>query len=397
MGKNNIVTLGAWVLLIGLTPSLYSTDSTNSCRPFHLITFLYNEQNSDRAQEYLECLDKNLANPRIASVHILYDTSKDTETNLLLNSLRSRKVKITLTSNRPSFFYCFSLANSLYPNQRIIFCNGDIYFDETLAALDNEELYGRFLALTRWEPEDVLAGIPNFKIGWAHYDSWIFQTPIPLSDELLEIFPGTWHCDGKLVYAACANGLYTLNPCLTIRSIHHHKIDVRTYEKPPLGKAKIINLPWSTLATESFLQNSSLVLLDDTHQQVHASKLLARLRQHRQTETVNLTDTPIIKNNPKIRRFFSQLHRAPPSAALHVISPRIKEHLSKNFIILINTQKALKLPTRDLIKFLLSLDQTATCLHYARVNTDLAPQIRELYAHYRSSAITMVKKKSKPT
>src|SRR3990170_5968114 len=88
-----------------LFPLLQATES------FKLIIVLYNEKNSDRLSEYLTCLDHNLNHKLIDTIHIIYDTSKDDQENKLFNLLQTKKVKITFINDRPSYGYCFNLAN----------------------------------------------------------------------------------------------------------------------------------------------------------------------------------------------------------------------------------------------------------------------------------------------
>src|SRR5271170_7434179 len=107
-------------------PAYASQIRTNK---FILITSLYNEIDEQRKEEYITCLKKNLANPLIEHIHILYDTSKDKNINNFLQQLSTFNVSITLITGRPSYNACFKLANELYLNKKIIISNADIYFN----------------------------------------------------------------------------------------------------------------------------------------------------------------------------------------------------------------------------------------------------------------------------
>src|SRR5271155_4359133 len=77
---------------------------------FILITSVYNEMNIQRAAEYITCLKKNLANPIIKAIHVLYDTSRDGTHNAILDFLKAHNIVIHYIKGRPSFHDCFALA-----------------------------------------------------------------------------------------------------------------------------------------------------------------------------------------------------------------------------------------------------------------------------------------------
>jgi len=227
-----------FLLLLGILNIIVGT--IDAATDFTLMISLYNERVQARCQEYLQCLQINLENPSIARVHILYDTSKDRKTPLLffeqiqqLQATSNKPIIISYTNRRQTFRDFFDLANNQYPEQNIIVSNADIYFDETLSLLENYDLTGELLALTRWEIYPGKGAI------WKHLcdvnqplrsdsqDSWIFKTPINIAPADFQL--GTIACDPYIAFAAEQSGLRVRNPCLTIKTHHVHNSLVRHY------------------------------------------------------------------------------------------------------------------------------------------------------------------------
>ena len=82
---------------------------------FVLLTSLYNESDARRAEEYLYCLKRNISHPIIGQVHVVYDTSKDSRKNLILQYLKSvPSIRISYVHDRPTFDFLFDLTNRTY-------------------------------------------------------------------------------------------------------------------------------------------------------------------------------------------------------------------------------------------------------------------------------------------
>jgi hypothetical protein len=216
---------------------------------FKLIISLYNETNPARAQEYITCLEKNLQHQDIDDIYVVYDTSNDSKNdneNYIYSYLKNKNIKINEIKSRPTYGYCFELANHVFPDSKIILSNADIYFNETLSLLNNYNLTNKFLAFTRWDVTPT--GLKIFKQyhngifeqfrSETSQDVWIFKTP-------LKRFPkdhfqlGTMQCDSRIAYQAHISGLITLNPCLSIQCCHVHA-EIQDYNalKCPTGE------PW---------------------------------------------------------------------------------------------------------------------------------------------------------
>ncbi len=220
---------------------------------FTLITSLYNESEQERIDEYIVCLEKNLAHPLIETIEVFYDTAKDdpvADKNQILQYLKSKNVIIHYITKRPTYQDCFDRANSTYTGKKIIIANADIYFNETLDLLETYDFTNKFLALTRWNllPDNTLEIYmwPNNKPAIGSQDAWFFTAPLrTFEDAVISI--GVPHCDGRLAYEAKKVGLQVLNPCLTIQCCHVHASGIRNWHAAPYPHGKATTVAYSTL------------------------------------------------------------------------------------------------------------------------------------------------------
>jgi hypothetical protein len=224
---------------------------------FTLITMLYNETHQERMQEYKTCMINNLQHPLITHIHVLYDVSKDDADNQLLTWLQQQPVTISFVNGRQSYAYCFTFANETYPNQAIILCNADIYFNHTLQLLGHYDLTNTFIALTRWDvqPDGSLKIFTqydkdgNFSQGsFMSQDAWIFKTPIRAFKNASFLL-GTWACDCYIAHEAFIEGFNVRNPCLSVQCCHLHLSNLRTWVAQSIPGQKGLVLPWSYSTT----------------------------------------------------------------------------------------------------------------------------------------------------
>lgn len=187
---------------------------------FELITTFYNEQNTDRRNEFLQALKFNSENTQIQRVYILCESGEEFITNF------SSKIEIVQLEYRPKFKDLILFANTLSTTFIKIIANTDIYFNETLSKalqVKEKEVY----CLTRWNQIDAgqIEFFPNFK----SQDSWIFRGILP--DSIGDYFVGVPGCDNRLAAEFVANGFKIDNPSLSVHSIHLHATEKRTYHK----------------------------------------------------------------------------------------------------------------------------------------------------------------------
>lgn len=240
-----------YISLTIITTLFFFIDCNAEQEKFKLITVLYNEENRARIAEYLTCLEINLAHNLIDKIHVVYDVSKDSEETVILNYLKNKKIPITYTKDRPTYAFCFDLANKLYPNSRIILSNADIYFNTTLKTLDNYSLENTFLALTRWDIQEdnkklVLHGFLYNPKKSCSQDFWIFSTPFYCNNST--ILMGIPRCDSTIAYSAQKSGLIVENPCFSIQGCHLHGSNIRNYTSSQACPQKgSLTIPYSSL------------------------------------------------------------------------------------------------------------------------------------------------------
>ena len=232
------------ILIWLATSTMFAQDS------FILMTVLYNEIHGRRMQEYITCLERNMAHRLIEKVHVLYDTSRDNANNKLLQILKNQHVSLTYVTGRPTYSFCFKLANEYYPNRKIILSNADIYFNDTLLLLQEYDLTNKFLALTRWNVQKngkmKLQHARRAKDNIWSQDTWIFQTP--LRDFRVDTTQlSTINCDTWIAYRAKKVGLEVINPCLDIQCCHLHLSQVRHLGKMHSPKGPGYGVPWTRL------------------------------------------------------------------------------------------------------------------------------------------------------
>jgi hypothetical protein len=224
--KNTIVCI--YISLVCIASNLFSENR------FVLIIPLYNEQNSLRLAEYVECINTNLAHLRIAKLHVLYDIGTHAlRKSVILKFLKSKHIPVSLILGRATFEQCFDLANSLYPDCPVIISNADIYFNATLDLLKTYDFNNTFLAITRWDVQKDGSLKPFIKSNGEFFegsqDAWIFKTPIKRFNNARVELGTTW-CDGRIAYEAKKEGLVVINPCKSIQCCHLHLSNVRNYK-----------------------------------------------------------------------------------------------------------------------------------------------------------------------
>ena len=253
--KNKIFTNNyLWLIIVFfIYLLLYTYKYQPSKDPFTLITVLYNETDESRIQEYLTCLKKNMHHSMIKKIHVLYDINADNHSNEhpIHDFLVKNNITISYIENRPTFNYCFALAQQYYPNSKIILSNADIYFNETLATLKNYDFKNKLIALTRWDDDGTGAIKPFIMEGkpWIpSQDTWIYETPIKhFWHDKIRI--GVFNCEPWIMYHALKNGVDVINPCKTIQCCHLHTSNKRNYtekDKYPYPPG-FIPISWSEL------------------------------------------------------------------------------------------------------------------------------------------------------
>ena len=191
-----------------------------------LLVGLYVDASTERLREFLACIERNAANRKIAAVQVFVEDSVDpAELATRYPQLASSKVRLVSHGRRVTFRDLFDYANRELPGGRVIIANADIFFDHTLARLDDYDLAGRLLCLSRWD----LYGDGSWRLYEfeSSQDAWIFQPPVPDFD--CDFHLGVLGCDNRLAWEAERAGLVLSNPSRSIRAYHLHASGIRRY------------------------------------------------------------------------------------------------------------------------------------------------------------------------
>jgi hypothetical protein len=183
----------------------------------NLYTSFYQDKNPIRQNELLFCLNKNIENPLIDNIYLLV------EGNVKLP--KSDKL-IIIKSNRPTYRDFFDLVNVtvLFSNQISIIANTDIYFNETLSALDLHDR--QCIALSRWDKRKDGLRLHNERYS---QDTWIFKGKIR-NVRFCDFYLGIPGCDNRIAYELNRAGYRLFNPANAIQSIHYHQSDLHNYD-----------------------------------------------------------------------------------------------------------------------------------------------------------------------
>ena len=179
-----------------------------------LYTTFYDEYNSFRKLELVQCLEHNIANPAIREIVVFNEGSS-------LAQLGSKKIVEIKIDKRPTYqdFINYINTNSS-PDDIHIIANTDIYFDKNIEVLKHINLKDTCLALSRWDTADTIK--PKLYNHNDSQDVWIFKGRI--KPELKANFPlGVPRCDNRLMYEIGRAGYTVLNPAFSIKSFHVHK------------------------------------------------------------------------------------------------------------------------------------------------------------------------------
>lgn len=187
---------------------------------------LYVDASAERLREFLTCIERNAANPKIAAVHVFVeDAIEPGDLVTQYPQLASPKVRLVPHGKRVTYRDLFAYANRELPGRRMIIANADIFFDHTLSLLDHYPLAGRLLCLSRWDfHDDGSWRLFDFD---RSQDAWIFQTPIAEID--CDFHLGLLGCDCRLAWEAEHAGLVVSNPSRSIRAYHLHGSGIRRY------------------------------------------------------------------------------------------------------------------------------------------------------------------------
>ncbi len=190
---------------------------------FELITTYYRSSESEREEENMQCLIKNLDHPLIDKVHLFLQSSDRP------NLSKHDKLHFVEHYKRPTFSELFVYGNSLGGNVIKIIANSDIYFDNSLQLSIKALKKWDILALTRWDLKEN--GSLDFYNNFKSQDVWIFSKHIEKG--IGDFHIGRHGCDNRLAFQFKKYGYRISNPSFTIKIIHLHQSALRTYFNDP--------------------------------------------------------------------------------------------------------------------------------------------------------------------
>lgn len=143
-------------------------------------------------------------------------------------------VEIEGGTRRQTFADLFAVAIERCAGKPVAIANSDIAFDESIGDVLKVLVPGMLVALTRWD--DGTAPSMEGRIdphAWRLYsqsqDTWIFIAG-SLPDFRSDFQLGVPRCENRLAYEAAAAGVVVVDPALSVRSMHHHATNVRSWK-----------------------------------------------------------------------------------------------------------------------------------------------------------------------
>lgn len=200
----------------------------------NLLTTLYNMSYDNRFEEVKKVIKCNILNSAFKKVYIFFeDFNPD---NKQYNFLKHKKVHIINVKYRQMYSEMIKFANDNLKGEYVVISNTDILFDKTINRLSEIDFYDKkIIALTRWNKIEDNSKIFKLElqykktVAWS-YDTYIFQSPIDVNLETLDIEVGIAGCDILLVKRLeIDNNFIIRNPCIDIRTYHIDNTDRNRY------------------------------------------------------------------------------------------------------------------------------------------------------------------------
>ena len=199
----------------------------------YLFTTYYISTNKERQKELEYCLKKNMENRYITKIYLLNNEIFNLD---FINDSEQKIVQVIIDDS-PTYKLKFSDAiqyiNLNFYNEICILSNTDIYFDETIARINYENIKNKMFALLRYDLADDYTTTQLFT-EWDgpradSQDSWTFVSPLKINYNDINFEFGTLGCDSIFAAKVSDTGITVSNPSLDIVSVHVHASNFRTY------------------------------------------------------------------------------------------------------------------------------------------------------------------------
>tara|TARA_R110000824_G_scaffold9415_4_gene42094 strand:+ start:540 stop:1376 length:837 start_codon:yes stop_codon:yes gene_type:complete len=203
---------------------------------FVVLTEYYKSNRNDRDREIVKSIEVNCRIDQTKRVILFMGANTPFPHKLkeTLSKENFKKIKIHYIrpNDRARYGDFFAYANEHLKGERCILCNNDMSFDESLGLLDEFDLSGHLICLTRWDlmKDNSLKFKLPARIRRNSQDAWIFKSPLPIKMiQKGQYYMGRPGCDGMTSYLATISGLKIMNPSEIVRAKHLHLSRHRTY------------------------------------------------------------------------------------------------------------------------------------------------------------------------
>ncbi len=196
-----------------------------------LIQQYYFAPKAKREREIRKCLIKNLECPYIDKVLLL------NEDDLSDRLPTHEKLQLKELGHRLTYWDVLQCIQKEVPENVIVaFANSDIYLDDTWRLLWSVNLKDKFLSLLRYDepsPGDetdqpkLFGPRPDSQDTWVVHSSSLKQRNLQPTDFDFEF--GRAGCDNAVNLSMLRNKFVVCNPAYSLRTIHVHQSQIRTY------------------------------------------------------------------------------------------------------------------------------------------------------------------------
>lgn len=209
--------------------------NTNNYNKNYLVYQFFIPKDSRRYEEIKKALQKNMKNQHIDKIYLLNEKIYSDEE---LGVKSSDKLEQIDHKKWLSFKDVFDFIDLKKLDGNVIFCNSDIFFDETIKTLKNIHLHKKkeFVSLLRYEynNENNLNTCKIFGPRWDSQDTWIIHSSQNVEKQYRMGFDfcfGQPGCDNKILFLMKLLGYRMYNDPKTIRTYHIHNDKGRNYQK----------------------------------------------------------------------------------------------------------------------------------------------------------------------
>ncbi len=235
---------------------------------FHVVLQLWKPESNHRWNELQTCLFNNVTHPLVDKVHIFLDG--DDAAEAYEEYPESLKAKLTIFPMKERLTYKFAMEymSTLPTGDFAALVNSDIYFDDSIYNIWNVQMENRCLALLRY---DVSLDYAMKKEGASEpqiftvngrprtdsQDTWIFRVDDLVAHKQQESWNeltftlGVPGCDNTIAGELMRRRWATVNPALTIKTMHVHEEPVRHYNRSQLVTLGIYVLMNATAITDA--------------------------------------------------------------------------------------------------------------------------------------------------